>query len=301
MLKIEIEIPRPWLTLFWIAGIAAVIAWTASGRPEDRRRAELFPQQSPHDGWAMPQGGRGGPAPADARAIEEEVRRLREERAVLERREGILRAQWNALAREERENPAATEAVRGARRSLVELYRDREGAERLLLQSLRELRDAQGRAAGLTQGRLGDGAVSLRWPVEPLYGLSAMFDDEGYEEQFGFPHRAVDIPVEQGSIVRAAADGVVADLRDNGLGFNSLLMEHRGGVATLYGHLTAFFVDEGGRVRAGDPIGRSGGRPGTPGAGLLSTGPHLHLEVIAGGERRDPLDFLPPHPHVGKR
>jgi murein DD-endopeptidase MepM/ murein hydrolase activator NlpD len=109
------------------------------------------------------------------------------------------------------------------------------------------------------------------------------------------PHRAIDIPAEQSSIVMSSADGVVEDVSDNGMGFNSVTIRHDG-FATLYGHVESFLVGAGDTVRKGQAIALSGGRPGTPGAGHLSTGPHLHFEIIKDGVRVDPMEYLPEAP-----
>jgi murein DD-endopeptidase MepM/ murein hydrolase activator NlpD len=139
----------------------------------------------------------------------------------------------------------------------------------------------------------------LQWPVEPQLGISAYFDDAGYQERFGIPHKAIDIPEDQGSPVRAAADGIVIKVSDRGMGFNALTIQHGGGLSTLYGHVSEFFVEEGQEVYAGEVVARSGGTPKTPGAGLLTTGPHLHFEALLDGEHVDPLEYLIAHPMVG--
>lgn len=133
---------------------------------------------------------------------------------------------------------------------------------------------------------------AFTWPV---YGpLSAVFGDKAYEEHFAIPHRAIDIVVSQGSPVASAADGVVFLARDGGAtGFSYLLIGHRGGYATLYGHLSRFTVSAGQDVRQGEIIGFSGGKPGTHGAGPMTTGPHLHFEVIQSGVNIDPKSVLP--------
>ena len=124
-------------------------------------------------------------------------------------------------------------------------------------------------------------------------GISAHFHDQAYFERFGIQHNAIDIPTVQGTTVHAAADGVVARVSDNGMGFNAIVLSHDGRFSTMYGHVSAFLVKEGDRVRSGDPIALSGGTPGTPGAGNLTTGAHVHFELVQKGEPVDPLQYLP--------
>ena len=62
---------------------------------------------------------------------------------------------------------------------------------------------------------------------------------------------------------------------------------------TTYGHISNMMATEGQVVKAGDIIGLSGGMPGTKGAGYMTTGPHLHFEVMKDGSYVDPLRFLP--------
>jgi murein DD-endopeptidase MepM/ murein hydrolase activator NlpD len=137
------------------------------------------------------------------------------------------------------------------------------------------------------------GVDILTWPVEPSRGLSARFRDEGYAEQFGIPHYAVDIPTKQGSPIKAPRDGVVLAVNDAGYGYSTIELQHGSNLRTLYGHVSRILVKEGQIVRQGSVIGLTGGRPGSHGAGFLTTGPHLHFEVSAGGRKIDPLTLLP--------
>jgi len=233
----------------------------------------------------------------ERRLREQEVRQARLLQGVLNRREEILRYQLRVLEEERAlQGEFAVDATwQELRSELVALLEDERKAEDRIRLALQSLWEAQNDALAWTaryEGYQED--LFLAWPVEPRLGLSAIFGDESYEARFGIPHTAVDIPVQQGSLVRAARSGFVHRIIDQGLGFNSVTLLHEGGVATLYGHVTEFLVEEGQHVRVGDPIARSGGRPGTPGAGLLSTGPHVHFEVILGGEHIDPLEVLSP-------
>jgi len=133
----------------------------------------------------------------------------------------------------------------------------------------------------------------LIWPVNPARGLSAFFQDSGYKSTFGIPHNAIDIPISQGSLIHAPAAGVVYKVQDNGMGYSYIILAHKGGILTVYGHVSEMLVEEREVVLAGEVIGLSGGIPGTKGAGYLTTGAHLHFEVIKSGKHIDPLTLLP--------
>lgn len=223
-----------------------------------------------------------------SRALEERLYELRTEQTVRARREEILRAQLAAL-----DASADASDYRTVRDDLLALLLDGRRAEDEIARSLREIWSAQGYAERASRRSNDRGRVVFDWPVEPALGISARFDDPGYRARFGFPHRAVDIPVNQGSTVYSVADGVVEKVSDQGYGFNSIVVRHRGGYASLYGHVTEFLVAEGDEVEAGDPIALSGGMPGTKGAGNITTGPHLHLELLHDGTHIDPLTVLP--------
>ncbi|MFH1720066.1 MAG: peptidoglycan DD-metalloendopeptidase family protein [Patescibacteria group bacterium] len=138
-----------------------------------------------------------------------------------------------------------------------------------------------------------DGALNFKWPVSPMRGLSAYFLDSSYKATFGIPHYAVDIPVLQRTEVRAPEDGIVYRTKDNGIGYSYIILAHRNGFMTVYGHIYEIEVREGETVHQGDVIGLSGGMPGTKGAGFMTTGPHLHFEILKNGNHVDPLEHLP--------
>lgn len=139
-----------------------------------------------------------------------------------------------------------------------------------------------------------EGKKMFLWPTQPKKGLSAYFLDQRYRRFFGINHYAIDIPNKQGSNIYAPADGIVTDVNDAGYGYSTLKIDHGSGYETLYGHVLNFFVEEGQKVYRGDIIALSGGKRSTPGAGNITTGAHLHFEIIYNGERKNPLDYLPP-------
>ena len=99
-------------------------------------------------------------------------------------------------------------------------------------------------------------------------------------------HAGVDIAAAYATPVRCALDGQVARTGCNAARGNYVVVRHADGLQTLYQHLSCAAVRAGETVAAGQVIGNVG----TTG---LSTGPHLHLELIVDGVRVDPRPSLP--------
>ncbi|MFA5855055.1 MAG: peptidoglycan DD-metalloendopeptidase family protein [Candidatus Gracilibacteria bacterium] len=139
------------------------------------------------------------------------------------------------------------------------------------------------------------GFLQLNWPVNPVQGISAVFHDGGYAALFGVDHYALDIRAHQGSQIFAPADGVVQDViyDPNSIHYAYIMVAHRMGVITVYGHISSPAVAIGDYVTRGQLLGLSGGNPGSIGSGVRTTGPHLHMEVWQDGVRMDPLNYLP--------
>ncbi|HKL92809.1 MAG: M23 family metallopeptidase [Bacteroidales bacterium] len=106
-------------------------------------------------------------------------------------------------------------------------------------------------------------------------------------------HNGIDLKVQVGDTIRAAFDGVVRVRRYNKGGYGYfLVLRHKDGLETVYGHLSRFLVASNDAIKAGDPIAL-GGNTGR------STGPHLHFEVRFLGNPINPAkmfsfeDYLP--------
>ena len=99
------------------------------------------------------------------------------------------------------------------------------------------------------------------------------------------PHSAVDIRLPTGTPVRAIADGQVAFAGEQFFAGRSVVIDHGGGVFSVYYHLKEVSVAEGREISRGD-------RVGSVGATGRATGPHLHFGVRVPGGRVDPTLLL---------
>ncbi len=115
----------------------------------------------------------------------------------------------------------------------------------------------------------------LIWPV--LGWISSPF---GMRD--GRPHEGVDIAADHGAPIRAAMSGRVTFAGPRGGYGLTVILDHGGGLSTLYAHSSRLLVAEGQWVAKGDVIALVGntGR---------SKGPHLHLELHLDGTPHDPL------------
>lgn len=137
-----------------------------------------------------------------------------------------------------------------------------------------------------------DGGIML-WPV---YGYKTITSDYGW--RFGGTdfHTGIDIARLNssgqgiyGKPILAADDGKVVFTQTSyiyGRGYGIyLIIDHGGGVTTLYGHTTGLAVKQGQKVSRGDTIAYVGSTG-------WSTGPHLHFEVRVNGNYTNPWPYL---------
>ncbi|MGH2731325.1 MAG: murein hydrolase activator EnvC family protein [Actinomycetota bacterium] len=126
---------------------------------------------------------------------------------------------------------------------------------------------------------LGTSAQGFIWP---LNGAITSY----YGERWGRMHTGIDIDGYTGQpVVAAKAGRVVMASAYSGYG-NAVIIDHGGGIATLYAHLSAFDVSSGEDVAQGTIVGLVG-------CTGSCTGDHLHFEVRVNGSPVDPLPYLP--------
>jgi murein DD-endopeptidase MepM/ murein hydrolase activator NlpD len=95
-------------------------------------------------------------------------------------------------------------------------------------------------------------------------------------------HKGIDFAAKHGAPIYAAAGGVVISA-SYGRGYgNHVIIDHGGGISTLYAHCSRMSVSSGQRVKRGQAIAAVGSTG-------LSTGPHLHWEVRVNGQAVNPM------------
>ncbi len=97
-------------------------------------------------------------------------------------------------------------------------------------------------------------------------------------------HAGIDLGAPTGAKIRAAEDGVVADVGwSTGYG-NYVMLAHGKGITTFYAHMSQKMAKDGENVSRGETIGLVGSTG-------WSTGPHLHFEIRVYGELYDPMGW----------
>jgi murein DD-endopeptidase MepM/ murein hydrolase activator NlpD len=134
---------------------------------------------------------------------------------------------------------------------------------------------AQGNAVA---GPVQRGSGGLVWPASgPI--------SSGFGYRWGRLHAGIDMPLAEGTPLRAAASGRVIIAGWVGGYGNYTCIQHSGALSTCYGHQSRLGTSVGASVGQGQVIGYSGNTG-------HSTGPHLHFEVRINGQPVDPMGYL---------
>jgi murein DD-endopeptidase MepM/ murein hydrolase activator NlpD len=139
----------------------------------------------------------------------------------------------------------------------------------------------------------------FQWPLRGAltqpYGCTEFELERPARDCPGGFHTGLDIGGnDTGTPIRAAGPGLAYAFQDTERYGNHVIVQHVGGVATLYAHMVRTNVGWGQRVQAGDVIGYVGSTGN-------STGPHLHFEIRYAGNPLDPMPYLngsPPDPYA---
>ncbi len=125
------------------------------------------------------------------------------------------------------------------------------------------------------------GDVAKKFSIDALVFSNTM---EDYRT-----HNGIDICVAMSEGVMAAADGIVAEVYEHPMMGNTVVIAHDGDARTVYQNLAdEVTVSVGDTVKSGEIIGAVGDSAIIE----IAEEPHLHFEIMVGGEYQNPLDYI---------
>jgi len=221
--------------------------------------------------------------------IEEQKQALEQERvrvSELQREQELATARLEKAVDEREASLKELEAARAAKEEVMAAAQREEAAWRAqedqLLAESKRVAELLRAASVANPTKKGKGV--LAWPV-----VGQVTSGFGYRIHPIFHvrkmHTGIDIDAEMGDPVKAAAAGTVVSAGWRGGYGKCVVVQHSGGLATLYAHLSVISVTAGDKVKLGQVLGKVGSTG-------YSTGPHLHFEVRVNGEAVDPLGYL---------
>ncbi|WP_188399241.1 murein hydrolase activator EnvC [Sporomusa sp. GT1] len=185
---------------------------------------------------------------------------------------------------------AAKKAIIEARKNdrekvLDDAVSERDTAERAYQELMETSRQIEQMIRRSQKGGAVEGTGALLWPASgpitspfgwrthPIFGTQRF-------------HSGIDIGADYGDAIAAADNGTVIFSGWMGGYGKAVIIDHGGGISTLYAHNSELLVEEGYRVYKGQTISRCGSTG-------YSTGPHLHFEVRENGSPVSPMGYLP--------
>lgn len=230
---------------------------------------------------------------------QELVEKYRRDRAALRQE----KKKYEDLLADRREKEKAARALHAKligeykkyEKDLNKLAKDQEHLEEVNEQEKEKIRDlvrkqqeaqqAEEKRTGEKASYDGGGGAFLKpvkGPITSRYGMRY----HPVRKQYRM-HTGVDFGASLGTPIRAAAGGMVIDSRPaKGYGY-IVVIDHGGGIATLYAHMYAQDV----KVSSGQKVSKGQVIAGVGNNGW-STGPHLHFEVLKNGQHTDPMPYL---------
>ncbi len=169
----------------------------------------------------------------------------------------------------------------------LEAKQDREALEEQYAMRMAEQAEIERVLEQLEMSKMAYVGGSMVWPVPSSFVVSSPY---GYRPELvalGAPafHQGVDIPGDYDASVLAAQSGIVMTATYGESYGRMIVVDHGGGIATLYAHLNSIYVEVGQEVTVGEVIGGVGNTG-------FSFGPHLHFEVRINGDHTDPMEYI---------
>lgn len=146
----------------------------------------------------------------------------------------------------------------------------------------------QAEAQGQTYKPVSIGNISFIWPCPSSSRITSGFGDRSSPtEGASTNHKGIDIGAAAGSDIVAASGGTVTISTYSYSAGNYIMINHGGGVSTVYMHCSKLLVSEGDTVKQGQVIAKVGSTG-------YSTGPHLHFGVRLNGSYVNPSNYVRP-------
>ncbi len=219
--------------------------------------------------------------------LEEQRRALEDQKAKADAAQTAAQAARDQVAGLRAEvEPARAEAAaqEGQEQALVASIQSQKGAYEAELAALSATSDsisARLRALGTTPGSVGPcGARPVPGPISSGFG-SRYHPILHYTRM----HTGADFSASSGTPIASCRAGTVVIAGSQGGYGNAVVIDHGGGMGTVYAHQSRIAVSVGQRVDAGEIVGYVGSTG-------MSTGPHLHFEVRLSGNPVNPASYL---------
>lgn len=143
-------------------------------------------------------------------------------------------------------------------------------------------------AEGKKYNTVSIGDIRFIWPCPSSSRVTSQFGDRSSPtEGASTNHKGMDIGASTGSNILAAADGTVTISTYSYSAGNYIMLNHGGGVSTVYMHCSQLLVSPGDAVKQGQVIAKVGSTG-------YSTGPHLHFGVRVNGAYVNPAKYVSP-------
>lgn len=217
---------------------------------------------------------------ASEKTLRTSAARMDETLALLEKRSRMISSRTDDLAAE-RDRMAAQIASLAKARSEAEALEAAKKAEKETAEVAAAAKPAEEKPAVTLEN------LSFAWPLKKGKNVVTFFGvQKDPKYSVSYFNSGIDIAGAPGDEVSAAAAGQVrykGEMKSVG---KLLIIDHGGGITTLYSHLGAITVGMGQKVAPGEPIGVLGEKAGESRNSLL------HFEIRLNGNARDPMDYL---------
>jgi len=171
-----------------------------------------------------------------------------------------------------------------------ELEKDAKKLEQLIEKELAESREIEAQIKALQSGGKGSTVnysnTQFLWPTPSSKRVTSPYGTRLHPILKKYKtHTGIDIGAASGSNIVAANSGKVIKAYYSSSYGNTVIIDHGGGITTLYAHASKLLVSTGQTVNRGDVIAKVGSTGN-------STGPHLHFEVRKNGSHVNPMPYI---------